>query len=138
MIAAGFVQGMGVGMMFVPISSVIFATLAPQYRYEGAALNSLIRNLGGSVGISVLQTLTMRGEATVHARLVEQIRPDSPLVTAQWPWLDFIAGRPMAAMDIEVARQALMVSYVNAFWLLAFACAVIAPLTLFVRPLRKN
>ena len=76
MVSAGFIQGMGVGLMFVPIASVIFATLEPRYRYEGAALNSLIRNLGGAVGISILQIMTVRGEAIAHSRLVETVRPE--------------------------------------------------------------
>lgn len=135
MISAGFIQGLGVGLMFVPIASVIFATLEPRFRYEGAALNSLIRNLGGAVGISILQTMTVRGEAIAHSRLVETVRPDSPMVGWQMPWLDFVSGQALTRFDLEVSRQALMVSYVDAFWMLAIASAVIAPLTLFVRPL---
>ena len=68
-------------------------------------------------------------------RLVENVRPDAPVVVAQWPWLDFANSLPMAAMEHEVSRQALMVSYVDAFWFVALACLVISPLTLFVRPL---
>ena len=138
MVSAGFIQGMGVGLMFVPIASVIFATLEPRYRYEGAALNSLIRNLGGAVGISILQIMTVRGEAIAHSRLVETVRPDSPMVVWQMPWLDFVSGQSLTRFDLEVSRQALMVSYVDAFWLLAIASALIAPLTLFVRPLRLH
>ncbi len=136
--SSGFIQGLGVGLMFVPIASVIFATLEPRFRYEGAALNSLIRNLGGSVGISILQTYTLRGEAVAHSHLVEHLRPDSPIVAWLMPWLDFVAGGPLSRFEIEVGRQALMLSYVDAFWLLGFACTAIAPLTLFIKPLRMQ
>ncbi|MBV1690804.1 multidrug efflux MFS transporter [Novosphingobium sp. G106] len=128
-IASGFVQGLGSGIMFVPITTAVFATLAPQYRNEGAAMNSLIRNLGGTIWISVLQTLTIRNEAVVHARLVETVRPDNPMMGD----FDFGALQAVARMDIEIGRQALMVSYVDAYWLLFVACLVVMPLVLFLR-----
>ncbi|MGE3693166.1 MAG: DHA2 family efflux MFS transporter permease subunit, partial [Novosphingobium sp.] len=134
--SSGVIQGVGVGLMFVPITSVIFATLEPRYRYEGAALNSLIRNLGGAVGISILQTLSIRGEAVAHSQLVEHVRPDALALAWKMPWLEFATNRDLTLLEIEVGRQALMMSYVNAFWLLAIACAALAPLTLFVKPLR--
>jgi DHA2 family multidrug resistance protein len=115
--------------MFVPITTVVFATLAPQYRNEGAAVNSLIRNLGGTIWISVLQTLTIRNEAVVHARLVETVRPDNPVMGD----FDFGALQAVARMDTEIGRQALMVSYIDAYWLLFVACLVVMPLVLFLR-----
>jgi DHA2 family multidrug resistance protein len=128
-IVSGFIQGLGSGIMFVPITTVVFATLSPQYRNEGAAMNSLIRNLGGTMWISVLQTLTIRNEAVVHARLVEGVRPDNPALGD----FDFGALQAVARMDHEIARQALMVSYVDSFWLLFVACLVVMPLVLFLR-----
>jgi DHA2 family multidrug resistance protein len=128
-IASGFVQGLGSGIMFVPITTAVFATLAPQYRNEGAAMNSLIRNLGGTIWISVLQTLTIRNEAVVHARLVETVRPDNPVMSD----FDFGALQAVARMDHEIGRQALMVSYVDSYWLLFVACLVVMPLVLFLR-----
>jgi DHA2 family multidrug resistance protein len=128
-IASGFVQGLGSGIMFVPITTAVFATLAPQYRNEGAAMNSLIRNLGGTIWISVLQTLTIRNEAVVHARLVETVRPDNPVMGD----FDFGALQAVAQMDTEIGRQALMVSYIDAYWLLFVACLVVMPLVLFLR-----
>jgi DHA2 family multidrug resistance protein len=117
--------------MFVPITTAVFATLSPRYRNEGAAMNSLIRNLGGTIWISVLQTLTIRNEAVVHARLVEGVRPDS--MAPGMADFDFGAVQAVARMDHEIARQAMMVSYVDAFWLLFVACLVVMPLVLFLR-----
>src|SRR3546814_20875465 len=58
------------------LSTIAFATLAPKYRNEGTAMFTLIRNIGSSIGISVLQAMTIRNAATVHSRLVETVRPD--------------------------------------------------------------
>jgi DHA2 family multidrug resistance protein len=135
-IISGFIQGLGAGIMFVPVATVAFATLTPRYRNEGAAINSLIRNLGASVWISVLQTITIRNEATVHSRLVEAVRPDNPITAFRVPDVDFSIASSLAKLDQEIARQALMVSYVDSFWLIFLACLVVAPLVMMLRPSR--
>jgi hypothetical protein len=48
----GIIQGLGLGFIFVPLSTITFSTLAPHFRNEGAALFSLMRNIGSSIGIS--------------------------------------------------------------------------------------
>jgi DHA2 family multidrug resistance protein len=136
-IVSGFIQGMGAGIMFVPITTIIFATLNPRYRNEGAAMNSLIRNMGASVWISVLQTLTIRNEAAVHSRLVEGVRPDNPAVGLHLPDFDFGAVDAIARMNAEISRQALMVSYADSFWFLFLASFVVAPVVLLLRPMRQ-
>ncbi|HEX8058433.1 MAG TPA: DHA2 family efflux MFS transporter permease subunit [Novosphingobium sp.] len=130
-IASGFVQGLGSGLMFVPITTVVFATLAPRYRNEGAAVNSLVRNLGGTIWISVLQTMTIRNEAVVHSRLAEGVRSDA--MAPGMADFDFGSLEAVARMNNEIGRQALMVSYVDAYWLLFVACLVVMPLVLFLR-----
>jgi len=137
-VVSGFVQGVGAGMMFVPISAIVFATLAPQYRNEGAALNSLFRNLAGSVWIAVLQALTIRNEARVHSRLVEGLRPDNPVMAWRYPDLDFAAPRPVANFVVEAGRQALMIAYNDAYRTLLVACLVVTPTLLFLRPGRRK
>src|SRR3546814_2924506 len=86
---SGFIQGLGTGLIFVPLSTIAFATLAPKYRNEGTAMFTLIRNIGSSIGISVLQAMTIRNAATVHSLLVETVRPDNPNVAKAMPGLDF-------------------------------------------------
>jgi DHA2 family multidrug resistance protein len=131
--SSGFLQGIGAGIMFVPIATVAFATLAPSLRNEGAAMNSLIRNLGASAWISVLQTMTIRNEAAVHSRLAEGVRPDNPMMTMRAPDFDFGLTQAVAAMNGEIGRQALMVSYADSYWLIFVACLVIAPLIALLR-----
>src|SRR3546814_10057297 len=75
-IESGFIQGLGTGLMFVPLSTIAFATLESRFRNEGAAMFTLIRNIGSAIGISALQAMTVRNASTVHSRLVEGIRPD--------------------------------------------------------------
>ena len=74
-IVSGFIQGVGIGFTFVPLSAAAFATLAPQLRNEGTPIYSLLRNIGGSVGISIVQALLTRGAAQSHAVLSTFVAP---------------------------------------------------------------
>ena len=137
-ISSGFVQGIGTGLIFVPLSTVAFATLSPTLRNEGAAMFTLIRNIGSAIGISVLQFMTIRNAGTVHARLVEGVRPDNPAVARTMPDLDFSSLASLARVNGEITRQASMVSYIDAFYALFVVTLVVAPLILLMRPPRKG
>jgi DHA2 family multidrug resistance protein len=137
-ITSGFIQGIGTGLIFVPLSTVAFATLSPQLRNEGAAMFTLIRNIGSAIGISVLQFMTIRNASTVHARLVEGVRPDNPVIAQAMPDLDFSSVNSLAQMNGEITRQAAMVSYIDAFYALFVVTLAVAPLILLMRPPRKG
>ena len=132
-IVTGFLQGAGSGMMFVPVTTMIFTTLDPRYRNEGAALNTLIRYLGASTWISILQVLVIRNAETVRMRLSEGVRPDNPAVALVLPDVDFSLPETVARLQPEIFRQALMVSYIDTFWVLCIASLSIAPLVLLLR-----
>ena len=135
---SGFIQGLGTGLIFVPLSTVAFATLAPKYRNEGTAMFTLIRNVGSSIGISVLSAMTIRNAATVHSRLVEGVRPDNPNIARNMPSLDFSSVESLLKINGEVTRQAMMVSYIDAFYALFVVIILISPLILFMRPPRRQ
>ncbi len=135
---SGFIQGLGTGLIFVPLSTVAFATLAPKYRNEGTAMFTLIRNVGSSIGISVLSAMTIRNAATVHSRLVEGVRPDNPNIARSMPSLDFSSIESLLKINGEITRQAMMVSYIDAFYALFVVIILISPLILFMRPPRKQ
>ncbi|MBW6524882.1 DHA2 family efflux MFS transporter permease subunit [Sphingomonas sp. RHCKR47] len=138
-IVSGFVQGLGTGLVFVPLTTIAFATLDPKYRNEGAAMFTLTRNIGSAVGISVLQALTIRNGATVHARLVEGVRPDNPALGATLgDGFDFDLPSAVAAINAQISRQASMVSYVDAFWLLFLLTLAVIPLLLVMRAPRAG
>ena len=70
---SGVVQGLGLGLIFVPLQSLAFETLAPRMRTTAAALLNLSRNIGGSVGISVVSTQLVRMTQVAHADLAHNI-----------------------------------------------------------------
>jgi len=132
-VTTGLIQGIGGGIMFVPITTIVFATIEPRYRNEGAALNSLVRGMSGSVWISVLQSLTIRNAATVQARLAEGVRPDNPAMAFGMPDFDFTRADSLSHFDGEIVRQALMVAYTDSYWVLFLTCLIAAPLVLLLR-----
>lgn len=132
-VIAGFVQGMGAGLIFVPVTTIMFSTLAQPYRNEGAALNSLARNMGGAIGISVLQALTIRNTATVESRLAEGVRPDNPIMDMRLPDFDFNLPSSVAGLEQEIVRQATMVAYLDSYWFLFIVTLSVVPVALLMK-----
>jgi DHA2 family multidrug resistance protein len=136
----GVVQGIGLGFIFVPLSTVAFATLAPRYRNEGTAMFSLIRNLGSSVGISLVMTVLGHEAQRSHAELSSNITPfrdalQGPGVPPLWS-LATEAGR--IALDAEVTRQALTIAYINDFRFMMYLSLLALPLLLLLRSNRPR
>ena len=67
-----FVQGLGMGLVFVPMNMVAFATLTPQLRTDGAGLTNLMRNIGSAIGVSLTATILANSVQTIHAQLAGQ------------------------------------------------------------------
>jgi DHA2 family multidrug resistance protein len=132
----GMLQGFGGGMVFVPLSVVMFSTLPASLRNECSALISLVRNMAAAISISYLQALTIRNTAAVHSRLVEAIRPDNPIVGMRTPDADFSSPAWAAATDLQVLRQATMVAYADSYWFLAIALLIATPLCFALRPVK--
>jgi DHA2 family multidrug resistance protein len=119
-ILSGLLQGFGLGCTFVPLNTIALSNLPRHILTQGTALRSLMRNLGGSVGISVLVALLAENTQIVHSRLIEQLRPDNPLAQAPYLAAPFSLTTPagIAALNAEVTRQAAMVAYLNDFALM--------------------
>jgi len=134
-ITSGLLQGFGLGCTFVPLNTIALANLPRHILTQGTALRSLMRNLGGSVGISILEARLTEHIQMVHSRLIEQLRPDNPL--AQVPQLaaPFSLTDPagIAALNAEVTRQASMVAYLNDFALMMIMTLGSCLLLLLVR-----
>jgi DHA2 family multidrug resistance protein len=101
-------------------------------------MRSLMRNLGGSIGISVLEALLIQNTQIVHSRLIEHLRPDNPLAQAPLLAAPFSLTTPsgIAALNAEVTRQAAMVAYVNDYALMMMIVLLLIPLLLLVRRAR--
>jgi DHA2 family multidrug resistance protein len=135
LIRTGVLQGAGLGFMFVPLSTITFATLLPEYRTQGTALYSLFRNIGASIGISVVVFMLTRNTQIMHAALAEHVTPFNealrqPGVAQIWN-LGTAAGR--AALNAEVTRQATIIAYADDFTLMMVISLAALPLVLLLR-----
>jgi DHA2 family multidrug resistance protein len=136
-ITTGVLQGFGLGFVFTPLSVVTFSTLPRNVITQGTAIFSLMRNVGGSVGISIVEALLVQNTQIVHSRLAEHIRPDNPLAqTLSSPYsLTNIHG--VAALNAEVTRQAQMIAYIDDFHLMVIVIVIAAPFLLLLRRPRR-
>ncbi len=133
-VVTGVVQGIGLGFIFVPLSTAAFATLAPELRNEGTAMFSLIRNIGSSIGISLVMTILGERLQIDHAALADRLTPfRSAMSWAPRAWdLGTLTG-PLA-LNGEVTRQAAMMAYLDDFRLMMYMTVVAVPLLLLLRP----
>jgi len=131
----GLFQGVGIGLIFVPLTTLAFATLNPTLRADGAGVFTLVRNLGSSAGISIMQALHTSNTQIIHSGMVEHLRPDNPLARAPWLAAPFSLTNPtgVALLDGEVDRQASMIAYIDDFRLMLFVALALAPVLLLMR-----
>jgi DHA2 family multidrug resistance protein len=132
-----FLQGCGSGLIFLPLTLVVFSTLPDSYRNEASTVFAMTRNIGAGAGISVILGTMIRDNAAIQSRLVEHVRPDNPLVSWRMPSLDLSDHASVAAMMGQIMRQVTMVGYVDAFRLLLGLAVVLTPLCWVMRSINK-
>src|ERR1700736_4156891 len=131
----GFIQGAGLGFLFVPLNTVTFATLAPEQRADGTGLFNLSRNVGSSVGISMGSYLLIRNNQVNHATIASHVTAfnhafDNSTVLRAWsPWT--AGGR--AALDQVVQTQASIISYIDVFKLMMILWLAVIPFVLLLK-----
>jgi len=134
-----WLQGLGVGLMWVPLSIITFSTLNPKYVPDGMALFHLLRNIGSSIHISLSIALVIHTTSIYYAELREKVTPFNksfqiPSVKGEWD-IETIQG--LSGVSKEIARQATMIGYLNSFAFFAITAAIAMPLVLLVKR-RKN
>jgi DHA2 family multidrug resistance protein len=135
-IVSGIVQGLGLGLIFVPLQTLAFETLAPRMRTTAAALLNLSRNIGGSVGISVVGAQLVRMTQVAHADLAQHITQqtiptaNSTLIQTAIPTVGPLA---LAYINGEITRQALFIAYLDDFKLMMLVTFAVLPLLLLMK-----
>lgn len=134
-IISGLLQGLGMGLVFIPLQVSAFATLSPALRTDGSSLLNLFRSLGASAGIAWMTVLLARNLQTAHADLGANV------TAATGSIVDFstidrfqaLGDTAMTLLDAEVNRQAAMIAYVDDFWLMMWITLAAAPLAFLMR-----
>jgi DHA2 family multidrug resistance protein len=126
----GLIQGMGLGMIFVPLSTLAYDTLPQAAVAEAAGLFTLVRNVGASIGISVVATLLTRRTQQHWEVLGGHINAFNPGLQR---WLNahgLALNDPVSAQLLagELHRQASMLAFVDAFWVISWTFILMIPL----------
>jgi DHA2 family multidrug resistance protein len=136
-IFVGVIQGAGLGFLFVPLSQATLATLPPELRTEGAGIYNLARNIGSSVGISVVTSLLTENTQANHADIAQHVTAvnrmfDHPAVSQ---FLNPLCAAGRAALDAIITQQAQIISYIDDYKLLMIATLAVIPLLMvFKKP----
>jgi len=132
------VQGFGLGFVFVPLNVVAFATLAPELRTQATALLSLLRNVGGAIGISIMEALLVRNTQIEHAVLSGFTTPFNRNFQNAPDIVHMVSPHTphgAALLDQMINQQASIIAYENDFLLMTvMALPVLILLFLMRRP----
>lgn len=127
-------QGIGQGIIFVPLTTLGFANIPAHLRADAAAAMTITRYIGGSIGIAAIQAMTASNSQSMHASYAEQVRPLHPQLHNFLPsFLSPESYTGAAILNAEINRMALMVSYVDDFWLMTLCSLLSAPMILLLR-----
>jgi len=129
------IQGLGFGLVFTPLTVVAFGTLPPDLRTDGTAFFNLVRNIGSAIGISVTSFLLVQNTQILHAQLAAHVNPFNRVL--QWGgafefWNTANPGT-LAALNVEITRQATIIGYVDDFKLMMAVCLPAILLLLLMR-----
>jgi MFS transporter, DHA2 family, multidrug resistance protein len=137
---AGFIQGLSVGFVFVPLSTLTFATLPAELRTQATGVYSLVRNIGSAIGISVTGALLLDNTQVNHALIADSVTPfNRPLWAAHVArfWNpEHLHGAAM--LNEEITRQASTIAYVDDFKLMLILALASLPLVLLIRPEKRR
>ncbi len=137
-------QSLGLALLFIPINTAAYQGVTAEKNANASAIINMMRNLGGSVGISILDTYIARREQANQVTLIRHVTPYSwqtNLVLQQLQHA-FIAAhsstvgtlhQAQAELYAIVQQQAAVLSYLDAFWLVGAVLVAMIPLTLLLR-----
>lgn len=127
------VQGLGLGMIFIPLGTTAFSTLPVELRAEAAGLNSLLRTVGGSIGIATTITMFTRHSRIAWDQLVGFVNPYNPNLTEYLNQVNLQPAAIPVLLSGELAKQAAMLSMINVFIFITYSFLVMLPLILVLK-----
>jgi DHA2 family multidrug resistance protein len=137
----GLMQGIGAGSIIGPLGVLTFATLAPAHRTEGASIWNLIRSIGSSIGIATALAILVRTTGINRGVLVEHVTAYNEILRhSALPGGGSLADpSTLALLDHEITRQAMMIGYVDVFYLCTLTSILAMPLILLLgKPARRR
>jgi DHA2 family multidrug resistance protein len=135
LILTSFIQGLGSGLAFMPVTILAFSTIPQQHLTEAAAFFNLSRSLGGSITLSIMGALLARSLQINHAEIGERVTSvRMPLLESGYiEQLGARTGALAQLIDVEINRQAMMIAYLNDFWVMMWCAILVTPLLFLLR-----
>jgi MFS transporter, DHA2 family, multidrug resistance protein len=129
------IQGFGLGLVFVPLQLVAFATLPGRFRTDGTALMNLVRNIGSAIGISVTTTILSDSIQAIHAQLTAFATPFNRALGINAPSLYYNLGLPTtrAMFENAINTRASIEAYSNDFLFMFYVTLIAYPLIWMMR-----
>jgi DHA2 family multidrug resistance protein len=131
-IVAIFIQGVGLGFVFVPLQVLTFATLRAEFRTDGTSMMSLFRNVGSAVGVAITSSALAHSIQLAHAEISESVTPFNRALQG-YRALDPATLHGAALLDQIVNKQALIIAYINDYKLMIFTSLPALLLLLLMR-----
>lgn len=142
------ISGFSLGLVFVPLSVTTLGDLKPEAVGNGSGLYNLMRNIGGSVGISVAQTILARHEQLHRTELVQHLAPTRIAVQQTLSYFAKLfsaaAGRVLSQhqalgqIDKILGQQSQLWSYVDDFRYMALTCFCCVPIVWFLKKVKPR
>ncbi len=128
-----FLQGIGGGIIMVPIQVIAFPSLQPHMRTEATALFNLVRSLGASIGVSGALAMFVRTSSVMHSQIVEHVSPFNRALQAQGAegW-SMGSVQALARLEREISLQSALIGFTSDFWLFALIALAALPLLLLI------
>jgi DHA2 family multidrug resistance protein len=130
-----FIQGFSLALLFVPLTTITMSPISREKMGNATSIFNLTRNMGGSIGIAMVQTLQSRYTQKHVNYLASHITPFDPQATRRLDMLSAQMGRPRALATIfgMIHAQAAMLSFVDVFRILALMFLALVPLLLIMK-----
>jgi len=137
-LVSGLFQGLGLGLIFVPLMGIAFTTIQPALRTEAASFYTLIRNIGSSLGISVVGVLQIYNSKIAASALAEHATPDNLNIAELPASIDLNTAAGQAVVGGMIQRQSALIAYIDSFHMLFLMCVAIIPLLFLLRTKRAS
>jgi DHA2 family multidrug resistance protein len=137
---SSFIQGVGVGLVTIPLNMLAFLTLPPGLRTDGSAVFALVRAVSASAGIAAMGALFAYNAQVSHSDLTGHVTSMTMPVmdNAVIDRFGVFGGMVPALVDNEINRQALMIAYLDDFWVMTWFALLVIPFVLLLRPVKAT
>lgn len=134
-VTTGLLQGLGMGMVFIPLQASAFATLPPRFRTDGSSLLNLARSLGASAGISLMSAILGYNIQASHSDLAGHVTAatGSMIDVSTVDRFQSAGDAALVILNGEINRQAAMIAYIDDFYMMMWLALAVAPLAFLMR-----